>query len=150
MEELLFLIRTRRNFLFTDLFEGRPVTVRVLVATFIAVLELTRLRKLRVRQDEAYADIHVEAVDDTLNPDGTPDEGQLNFSPDAPAPSTSVRTEPTYAPAPSFSEAEFATIPSVLSEPNSDSVAISAPDAPAALENQNPLEPLSGRDTVTS
>lgn len=40
------------------------MTVRVLVATFIAVLELTRLSKLRVRQDEAYADIHVEAVDD--------------------------------------------------------------------------------------
>lgn len=64
MEELLHLTQTRRNFLFTELFEGRPVTVRVLVATFIAVLELTRLRKLRVRQDEAYADIHVEAVDD--------------------------------------------------------------------------------------
>jgi len=64
MEELLHLIQTRRTFLFTELFDGRPVTVRVLVATFIAVLELTRLRKLRVRQDEAYADIHVEAVDD--------------------------------------------------------------------------------------
>ncbi len=64
MEELLHLIQTRRAFLFTELFDGRPVTVRVLVATFIAVLELTRLRKLRVRQDEAYADIHVEAVDD--------------------------------------------------------------------------------------
>jgi len=64
MEELLRLIQTRRAFLFTELFDGRPVTVRVLVATFIAVLELTRLSKLRVRQDEAYADIHVEAVDD--------------------------------------------------------------------------------------
>lgn len=67
MEELLHFIQTRRAFLFTELFDGRPVTVRVLVATFIAVLELTRLRKLRVRQDEAYADIRVEAVDDPPN-----------------------------------------------------------------------------------
>jgi segregation and condensation protein A len=32
------------------------------VATFLAVLELTRLRRLRVRQDEAFADILCEAV----------------------------------------------------------------------------------------
>ncbi len=68
MEELLELIRTRQTFLFTDLFEGRPVTVRILVATFIAVLELTRLRKLRIRQTEAYTDIHVEAVDENAPP----------------------------------------------------------------------------------
>lgn len=79
MEELLRLIQTRRAFLFTELFDGRPVTVRVLVATFIAVLELTRLRKLRVRQDEAYADIHVEAVDDPAELPGL-------LSPPAPEP----------------------------------------------------------------
>ncbi len=80
MEELLELIRTRPTFLFTDLFAGKPVTVRVLVATFIAVLELTRLRKLRVRQTDAYTDIHVEAVTDDpppplpAEPDPAPDE----------------------------------------------------------------------------
>ena len=79
MEELLRLIQTRRAFLFTELFDGRPVTVRVLVATFIAVLELTRLRKLRLRQDEAYADIHVEAVDDPAELPGL-------LSPPAPEP----------------------------------------------------------------
>jgi segregation and condensation protein A len=79
MEELLRLIQTRRAFLFTELFDGRPVTVRVLVATFIAVLELTRLSKLRVRQDEAYADIHVEAVDDPAELPGL-------LSPPAPEP----------------------------------------------------------------
>ncbi len=65
MEELLQLVLTHKKFLFTDLFDGRAVTVRVLVATFIAVLELTRLGKLRVRQDEAYAEIHIEVVEDT-------------------------------------------------------------------------------------
>lgn len=86
MEELLHLIQTRRTFLFTELFDGRPVTVRVLVATFIAVLELTRLRKLRVRQDEAYADIHVEAVDDPADLPGLlapppPESAQVPLAP---------------------------------------------------------------------
>ncbi|TAG32025.1 MAG: chromosome segregation protein ScpA [Verrucomicrobia bacterium] len=63
MEELLQLIQTQKTFLFTELFDGRAVTVRVLVATFIAVLELTRLKKLRIHQDEAYTDIRIEAVE---------------------------------------------------------------------------------------
>jgi segregation and condensation protein A len=63
MEELLALTRTKKSFIFTDLFTG-PVTVRVLVATFIAVLELTRLRKLRISQTEAYTDILCTAVED--------------------------------------------------------------------------------------
>ena len=66
MEELLHLVISRKKFLFTDLFEGKTVTIRVLVATFIAVLELTRLKKLRIRQDEAYTDIHVEVAEETL------------------------------------------------------------------------------------
>jgi segregation and condensation protein A len=32
------------------------------VATFLAVLELVRLKRLRVHQDEAFADILCEAV----------------------------------------------------------------------------------------
>lgn len=56
MEELLEFTRTRKSFIFSELFSG-PVTVRVLVATFLAVLELTRLGKLQVRQNEAFTDI---------------------------------------------------------------------------------------------
>lgn len=67
MEELLELTRTRTSFVFTELFTER-VTVRVLVATFIAVLELTRLHKLRIRQDEAYTDIICTAVGEDDNP----------------------------------------------------------------------------------
>ncbi|HEY0944900.1 MAG TPA: segregation/condensation protein A [Opitutaceae bacterium] len=63
MEELLTLTRTKKTFVFTELFDG-PVTVRVLVATFLAVLELTRLKKLRVKQDEAFADIVCSAVEE--------------------------------------------------------------------------------------
>ena len=63
MEELLIHLRTHKRFLFTELFQG-TVTVRVLVATFVAVLELTRLRKMRIHQDEAYAEIICTAVPD--------------------------------------------------------------------------------------
>jgi len=54
-------IQTERNFIFSTLFpEG--VTLRRLVATFLAMLELTRLGQLRIRQNEAFTDIHCEAV----------------------------------------------------------------------------------------
>ena len=73
MEWLLGRIRHEPDFVFSSLFTG-PVTVRVLVATFLAVLELTRLRKLRLRQDESFTDIHCTAVEEnplesTLQPD---------------------------------------------------------------------------------
>lgn len=64
MESLLQRIQTTRSFLFSDLFPART-TLRVLVATFLAVLELTRLRKLTIRQDEAFTDIRCSAVEET-------------------------------------------------------------------------------------
>ncbi|HNW41602.1 MAG TPA: segregation/condensation protein A [Opitutaceae bacterium] len=63
MEMILHRVRTEKTFLFTELFPGK-ITLRVLVATFIAVLELTRLRRLRVAQDEAFSDIHIHAVEE--------------------------------------------------------------------------------------
>ncbi|MEO6244694.1 MAG: segregation/condensation protein A [Opitutaceae bacterium] len=78
MEWLLELTRTRRSFLFSELFE-RGVSLRRLVATFFALLELTRLAKLRLRQDEAFTDIVAEAVDDPVIV-----ENPLETSADAP------------------------------------------------------------------
>jgi len=64
MEWLLELTQTRPSFVFSQLFpEG--VTLRRLVATFLAMLELTRLKRLRLRQDEAFTDIIGEAVIET-------------------------------------------------------------------------------------
>jgi segregation and condensation protein A len=63
MEWLLARTTTEKSFVFSQLFpEG--VTLRRLVATFLAVLELTRLRKLRLRQNEAFTDIVVSAVEE--------------------------------------------------------------------------------------
>jgi segregation and condensation protein A len=61
MEWLLARVGGEKVFVFSQLFpEG--VTLRRLVATFLAMLELTRLKKLRLRQSEAFADIIAEAV----------------------------------------------------------------------------------------
>ena len=65
MEYLLERLRTERTFLFSRIFPGQ-VSLRKLVATFLAVLELTRLRKLRLRQDEAFADIACIAVEEEI------------------------------------------------------------------------------------
>jgi segregation and condensation protein A len=65
MEYLLERTKTEKSFVFTQLFPG-PVTLRMLVATFLAVLELTRLKRLRVRQDEAFSDIVCSAVEEQI------------------------------------------------------------------------------------
>lgn len=62
MESLLLKLQTTKSFVFSDLFPERT-TLRVLVATFLAVLELTRLRKLNLRQDEAFTDIICTAAE---------------------------------------------------------------------------------------
>jgi segregation and condensation protein A len=71
MEYLLERIKTQKSFIFSQLFEER-ITLRKLVATFLAVLELTRLKKLRVQQDESFTDILCTAVEE--NPLETPPE----------------------------------------------------------------------------
>ncbi len=64
MEALLDRLKTQRSFIFSDPFPEKT-TLRMLVATFLAVLELTRLRKLRVQQTESFADIHCIAVEES-------------------------------------------------------------------------------------
>ncbi|MBW7896306.1 MAG: segregation/condensation protein A [Opitutaceae bacterium] len=69
MEYLLEQVRTKKSFVFSELFPGK-ITLRTLVATFLALLELTRLKRLRLRQDEAFSDIICDAVEE--NPLETP------------------------------------------------------------------------------
>ena len=63
MEWLLARMRGERSFVFSSLFDA-GVSLRRLVATFLAVLELTRLRRMRLRQNEAFTDIVCEATDE--------------------------------------------------------------------------------------
>jgi segregation and condensation protein A len=69
MEWLLRRTETEKSLIFSKLFE-KGVTLRRLVATFLAVLELTRLKRLRLSQDEAFSDIVIDAVEE--NPLETP------------------------------------------------------------------------------
>ena len=63
MDYLLDRITQEKSFVFSALFPGK-VTLRYLVATFLAVLELTRLKRLQISQDEAFADILCTAVEE--------------------------------------------------------------------------------------
>lgn len=63
MEYVLEQIKTRKSFIFSTLFPGK-ISLRRLVATFLAVLELTRLRKLQLEQNEAFTDILCTVLDE--------------------------------------------------------------------------------------
>lgn len=64
MEWLLGRVAPGSTCVFTSLFpEG--VTLRRLVATFLAMLELTRIKRLRIRQNEAFTDIFLDGLADT-------------------------------------------------------------------------------------
>jgi segregation and condensation protein A len=63
MEWLLARLQAEKSFVFSRLFPEGP-TLRRLVATFLAVLELTRLGRLRLRQDETFTDIVCSARED--------------------------------------------------------------------------------------
>jgi len=56
MEDILVILKERTNFRFTELIQGQ-VSVHYVVSTFLAMLELTRLRRINLQQDEAFADI---------------------------------------------------------------------------------------------
>lgn len=56
MELILGRIEREDEFAFSSLFPG-PVSLRTLVVTFLAVLELTRLKRLRIRQDASFTEI---------------------------------------------------------------------------------------------
>lgn len=66
MEFILLRLRHDRNFLFSDLFEA-STTVNTIVATFLAVLELTRLGKMHVTQDASFTDIHCQATETVVD-----------------------------------------------------------------------------------
>jgi len=61
IEEILFILRDRAELLFSEVFEKASSRAEVVV-TFLALLELIRLKRLRVQQPEAFGEIHVIKV----------------------------------------------------------------------------------------
>ncbi len=72
MEYVLERIKTQKSFVFSQLFPGK-ISLRRLVATFLAILELTRLRKLQLEQTGDFTDILCTAVEENTleTPAGT-------------------------------------------------------------------------------
>lgn len=61
MELVLLRIRHSPSFLFSELFDS-STNITTIVATFLAVLELTRLNKITLKQEVAFADIRCMGV----------------------------------------------------------------------------------------
>lgn len=59
MEVVMLRLKHEQSFLFSELFES-TTTLTTIVASFLAVLELTRLGELKLYQDSAFADIRCE------------------------------------------------------------------------------------------
>ena len=67
MEHLLALRETQSRFTFTSLLPDQPSLVFI-VATFLAILELARLRKLTLAQTADFSDIDITRREDTDTP----------------------------------------------------------------------------------
>jgi segregation and condensation protein A len=61
IEEILYTLRDRPEMIFSELFATASSRAEVVV-TFLALLELIRLKRLKVRQDEAFGEIRVIKV----------------------------------------------------------------------------------------
>lgn len=68
MEFLLEKTRSGETFSFSSLFEhAEKTTLKMLISTFLGVLELVRLKKLKVWQDESFSEIFFSAQEETDN-----------------------------------------------------------------------------------
>ncbi len=64
MEFIIELLRTTPEFLFSELFINREYNLTFLIATFLAILELARMRTIEINQEIAFTDIRCR-----LNPE---------------------------------------------------------------------------------
>lgn len=67
MAEILERVQIEKSFAFTSLLPEK-LTVAVLVSTFLACLELARLGKIVVRQNEVFDEIFCDAREDGVDP----------------------------------------------------------------------------------
>ena len=65
MELVLLRIKHNKDFLFSELFESNT-TITTIIATFLAILELSRLDKITLKQDCAFGDIRCMRVETTV------------------------------------------------------------------------------------
>lgn len=63
MEHILVILQERKKFLFSDLFPGDSYSVTLVIASFLALLELTRLKEITISQKEDFQDIVCSGVE---------------------------------------------------------------------------------------
>ncbi len=63
MRDILQLLPQKKSFLFSDLFANTAPNIVIIVASFLAILELTRLNKMTIAQNEEFGDIVCSAVE---------------------------------------------------------------------------------------
>lgn len=73
-----------KSFTFTSLFGGKKTGLVTLMATFLAMLELTRLKRLHLSQDESFGEIYCELCDEPQRAESeaaaapAPSDGEAN------------------------------------------------------------------------
>ncbi len=72
MEKILSI--GKKHFTFSSIFEGEEVGIVTIMATFLAMLELTRLKRLRLRQDEGFGEIYCKTIEPENAQENPPDE----------------------------------------------------------------------------
>jgi len=77
MEDILGVLREKKTFLFTELITGKAVSAPYVISTFLALLELTRLRHLAIVQTDNFSDIQCNRVDGNTSPAPTLDEADV-------------------------------------------------------------------------
>lgn len=63
MEHLLGYIQNHKSFLFTDCLPSQP-SLNGIITTFLAILELCRLKRLALSQDDIFAEIYCLALEE--------------------------------------------------------------------------------------
>jgi len=144
IHELAAILEVKRHTLFEDLFEGLTSKFD-LVITFLALLEMTRLRMTRLFQTDAYSPLYVEytaAAGDPL-PDGLEAKGIPAWArPKPPDPTPPLKPSPPLPPEEPVAEAPPSDAPVAEPEgPDADLSETSPADVDGPLSV--PAEPLS-------
>jgi len=96
MEFLLNKMETEKQFSFSSIFRSRSYSLNMLVTTFLAVLELTRMKRMLLEQTDSFQEILITALDEPQRgmdaEDIEPDE-DTEASDAAPPPDRELNTD---------------------------------------------------------
>ena len=73
MEVLIEKVQTEPSFEFSSLFPGK-CSMKLLVVTFIAILELVRLKRLSITQNHSFSDFIIDRIEEEPEADDLPHE----------------------------------------------------------------------------